>query len=429
MHATPRLTAFIDSIAKLDDDELIANTQRLLRDERKLSARLLAHLAEVDTRQLYRPLGHSSMFDYCVHALHFSESEAYLRIHVARTARRFPHVLRMLAAGELHLSGLKLLAPVLDDANCDELLATARFKTKRDIELLLANRQARPDVPSLIRKLPQPASARPAPAPSPQIDLLAAASNAESQHPENAANAAAPAHPPASTAPTAVPPAQSPMVHPLGADRYKVQLTASKQLHDKLRQARDLLRHELPSGDLAQVLEQALDLLIADRMKRRFAQTTKPRAPRTHTAPKPNSRHIPNEVRRKVLERDGTRCTFVTPDGKRCEERAWLELHHEHPHARGGPPTLDNIRMLCASHNRLLAERDYGRAFVQKRIDKARAGTCHNEPDTFSSTQESTTIRLGGQIISAPQMPPSIGPAPQARRRILGIRTPKSETI
>ena len=58
--------------------------------------------------------------------------------------------------------------------------------------------------------------------------------------------------------------------------------------------------------------------------------------------------------------------------GKRCEQRGWLQLHHDNPFARGGTATLENIRVLCAPHNRLLAERDYGRAFVQRHIDIAR---------------------------------------------------------
>ena len=141
MHAAYESTASIDGVARLGDDELIASTQRLLREERTLSARLLAHLAEVDARQLYRQHAYSSMFEYCVRALHLSESEAYLRIGAARLGRRFPRVLPMLANGEPHLTALKLLAPVLDEANCDELLAAARFKSKQQIELLLARRR------------------------------------------------------------------------------------------------------------------------------------------------------------------------------------------------------------------------------------------------------------------------------------------------
>ena len=158
MHSTLVLDAAIAYVTRLGNDELIETTQRLLREERELTARLLAHLAEVDSRQLYRQRAYSSMFDCCVQALHLSESEAYLRIGAARLGRRFPRVLPMLAAGELHLTALKLLAPVLDEANCDELLDGARFKRKHEIELLLARRRELPDVPSVIRRLPSPAS-------------------------------------------------------------------------------------------------------------------------------------------------------------------------------------------------------------------------------------------------------------------------------
>jgi len=54
----------------------------------------------------------------------------------------------MYGAGELHLSALKLLAPVLDAGNCDELLTAARFKSKREVELLLAELQLTRDAQS-----------------------------------------------------------------------------------------------------------------------------------------------------------------------------------------------------------------------------------------------------------------------------------------
>ena len=102
-----------EEVALLGDQELIESLQRLLAQERGVHARLLVHLAEVDARGLYRERAYSSMFDYCVQALHMSEAEAYLRIRAARLSREFPRVLAMLQAGELHLSALKLLAPVL----------------------------------------------------------------------------------------------------------------------------------------------------------------------------------------------------------------------------------------------------------------------------------------------------------------------------
>lgn len=61
-------TDSLRDVARLGDEELIATLRHLLAKERRLSARLLVHLAEVDARGLYRQHAYSSMFDYCVHA-------------------------------------------------------------------------------------------------------------------------------------------------------------------------------------------------------------------------------------------------------------------------------------------------------------------------------------------------------------------------
>ena len=82
--------------------------------------------------------------------------KTYLRIGVARAARKHPVILPMLQDGRLHLSGIAKLAPVLTEANCDDLLARAKHKTKRKIEELVAEVAPKPDVPSTMRKLPAP---------------------------------------------------------------------------------------------------------------------------------------------------------------------------------------------------------------------------------------------------------------------------------
>jgi len=59
----------------------------------------------------------------------------------------------------------------------------------------------------------------------------------------------------------------------------------------------------------------------------------------------------------------------VSPDGTRCRARGNLEFHHIVPFARGGEATLENICLMCRAHNeKLIAERDYGREFVKRRI-------------------------------------------------------------
>ena len=147
---------------QLRDEELIATLMRCVKEDRDVTARLLVHLGEVDARGLFRDLGFSSMFDYAVQALHMSESEAGLRLRAARLGREFPSALAMVARGELHMTALKLLAPVLTTSSLD-LLDQARFKSKLEIQKLIAARFPQPDVASVIRKLPAP---RPASAPA-----------------------------------------------------------------------------------------------------------------------------------------------------------------------------------------------------------------------------------------------------------------------
>ena len=45
--------------------------------DRSTTAELLAHLAEFDARQLYRPAAYPSMYQYCVGELRMSEDAAF----------------------------------------------------------------------------------------------------------------------------------------------------------------------------------------------------------------------------------------------------------------------------------------------------------------------------------------------------------------
>ena len=314
--------------------------------EHRCIASLVEHLAELDVRGLCRDAGYSSLHAYCTEALQMSDAEAYARIHAARLSRRFPALLTHLRQGALTLTTLQLLGPKLDDSNCNELLEAAAGQSKRNLEETLAARFPQPDVPPLVRRLPTPRAAPAAEA----LPLLADRSD----------------NPPTTPAVTAPRPAARSVVAPLSAERFKVQLTFSRAQRDKLNTARDLLRHAQPDGDLARVIERGLDLLIEQQLKRRFGATDRPRKTK-EPLPTCRTRHVPNAVRRAVLERDSLQCTFVSEDGKRCAERVWLQLDHQDAYARAGGHDEGNIRMMCRAHNQLLAERTFGPLFMQQR--------------------------------------------------------------
>jgi hypothetical protein len=86
------------------------------------------------------PAAHPSMHSYCVHELHLSEDSALKRIRAARAARRFPALFGALSEGRLSLSAIVLLKPHLTRENAGELVEAAAFKTRAEIELLLAQR-------------------------------------------------------------------------------------------------------------------------------------------------------------------------------------------------------------------------------------------------------------------------------------------------
>ena len=151
------------------------------------------------------------------------------------------------------------------------------------------------------------------------------------------------------------------VVAPLAPERYKIQFTASRETHDKLRHAQELLRHVVPSGDVAVVVDRALSALITQLEKQKCAATSRPRDGRTAA---PGSRHIPAAVRREVWRRDGGRCVFMGTRG-RCREQGWLEFHHVVPFAAGGAPEASNIQLRCRAHNLYEAELFFGADVVR----------------------------------------------------------------
>jgi 5-methylcytosine-specific restriction endonuclease McrA len=201
-----------------------------------------------------------------------------------------------------------------------------------------------------------------------------------------------------------------------------VELTASDSLVDKLDRARALLSHTQPGCDIADVIEQAVTLLVERLETKRFGarrtkKTTPPAAttdskaadplkecdqaapqtnesesagdepratPTTQSAPSmpstpanpsvpsKSSRYVPAHVRRAVYERDDARCAHVDAEGRRCTERSHLEIDHLVPWALGGPSTVDNLRLACRGHNAQAARQAFGTAFIDRRIERRR---------------------------------------------------------
>jgi hypothetical protein len=144
-------------LAHLSDRELLAKTRELVGRSNQLFAALLAHLAEVDERGLHRTRACASLYTYCIYELRLSEDAAARRAGAAKLVKRFPLLLNAIAHGELHLTGLLMLGPHLTHDNIAEVLARAKFRTKKELARLIRELHPLPLVPDLVEPLrPEP---------------------------------------------------------------------------------------------------------------------------------------------------------------------------------------------------------------------------------------------------------------------------------
>ena len=348
-------TNVLSLVGQLSDQQLVAQVKVLAQREREATAALIAHLAVLDERGLYLAEGCSSIFTYCLQVLHLSEHAAYGRIEAARAARKYPIILELLGDGSANLTTITLLAPYLTPGNHVDLLAAAKHQRKRQVEELVAGLRPQPAVPSSIRRLPAPSHVTAVvPVPGGEAGPEVLDSAVDSSDATRCAAGSLLSPPPSSAARRAV-------VEPLAPRCYKVQFTANAETHAKLLQAQDLLRSQIPDGDVGEIIDRALTALLSNLAKQKFAATDRPREsvadrPRGNRGTVPRSRHIPAKVRRTVWTRDGGQCAFVAHNGRRCTAQAFLEFHHVVPHSAGGDATVENIQLRCRGHNGYEAE-------------------------------------------------------------------------
>jgi hypothetical protein len=134
-------------------------------------------------------------------------------------------------------------------------------------------------------------------------------------------------------------------------------------MRDKLLEAQDLLRHAVPSGDLGEIVERALTVLLKELKRKKYAVTDKPRP---SEGPRPGSRTIAATVRRPVSRRDDERCGFVSAGRRKCNTRAYVQFHHVDPYAMGGEATVERTELRCRAHNEYEAELFYGRPWWER---------------------------------------------------------------
>ena len=372
-----RVEAYFGKLEKLSGDDLDRSAQALVAIEKKDTARLIAHIAEIKSREhLAVELGYTDLFDYCVRRLNLSHGAVWRRIQVANICRQFPQILVALCENRLHLTAASVLAPHLNEENVEWLLLEAEGKSKRQLQELLVTLQPKEEFRPSVRKVAR------------SEDTDATKTCRDSPIRDQAT------------------PRPRPIVEAATAESYNFRFCAGKDFKAKLERLAELIGVEQLHRHIEEVLETAVEIALEkkdpqrklERRRKREAKAERERGFRAHdvrnrsrpevqtvaTSSRPGktgrereaapetSRYIPAVVRERVLERAGYQCEYHSPDGTRCRQRTRLEIDHERPFALYRTHDERYLRALCRQHNQLSAEKVYGSQFVREKIEDRR---------------------------------------------------------
>ena len=385
----------------VSDKRLLSSIRKLSETERKTVLSILVHLIEIDRRRLYLEMGYSSLFEFCVKSLGYSRSVAGRRISVARCIRKLPLAMSALASGKVSLTNLSLITGIITTENASDLLSRIAGASKKEVELLVSSRRPR----SVIRDRVKPvyvrteifvsdtgSGERGEVRSAKRLDGRAAVTppggSGKSPDSEDISSGSGPAA------------AERRMVL---EERFEVKFGVDQEFIEKMERLRSLLstkhhRHlefeeffgmlmdeyierRSPEGRIRrkerrEQKKAEKERKVAELEQKAVPGTDSTRAAgtseKTHkasmTAQEKVSRYIPRKVRDEVHVRDKGRCTYVSPGGRRCGATHDLQIDHKVPFARGGDNSPSNLRLLCGKHNRLEAERAYGKKHMEQYI-------------------------------------------------------------
>jgi len=313
-------------IRRLRSTDLLENLDSLNEKERKLKVKVLLYLREIDRRKLYLEEGFSSMFNFCVKYLKYSESTAVRRIKAERALGRSKRVINMLLSGEMTITGLSKIEPICRPENTEAILEKAAGCSCRELDILKAH---------YCPSEPKPEKVRPVFVKT----ELKIKSNGGRKFTANAEAAA-----------------------PVLEEKYRLEFSVSAETMNKIKRAKSLLSTRYPKGvKLETLLEQLLD---------NYLEKSDPERREANNDIKLNklerTRYIPQKIKDIVFKRDGGRCSFVGNNGRRCGSAWNLQYDHIVPFGKGGDNSPENLRLLCGKHNQLMTEREYGEEQMQQ---------------------------------------------------------------
>jgi 5-methylcytosine-specific restriction endonuclease McrA len=279
---------------------------------------LISVLQQIESQAVFKKLGYTSMYEYCVHRLKLSDSRAYELINVSRTCTKVPQIKAAIEAGAVSISAVKRIGSVVTEENASLWIEQASTLRQKDLERAVA-----------------------------------------AVNPKEAVKE---------------------QVKPITENRSTLIVGISLELEKKLERVRELVAQSTAKPcNLEQALEQMAVVFLErkDPVKRAERITQKKLIAKFQSTSlsnvagavetnvqkasppiaKQSRSPIPAAIRHQVSLRDRGQCQGKTPQGTRCGCKQWTEIHHIRPVALGGSNDVENLLTLCSNHHRLVHQR------------------------------------------------------------------------
>lgn len=295
----------MNNLNKLSDLELLNHTQKAAKNEKAATLLLLDHLLLVDQRRAYAIQSYSSLFDYLVRGLGYSETQSAERVAAVRLMRASPEVKRHLTEGELtltsaaqiqrHLVAEKKLNAALPAKKTQVLIQECLGQSKREVERILLTHASEPVQMAAKEKMKS-----------------------------------------------------------ITEEYSELKVVIDEETRALLKRAKELSQ----SQETADLLKSALKGHIEQLEKRLGKDLTLPaKFPDVvESKSDPYSRYVPIGFKRAIYQRSLGQCEWVSDQSGRCKSRSHLQLDHIVPLAVGGKTELKNLRHLCPAHNQKAAQ-------------------------------------------------------------------------
>ncbi len=328
------------NLKTLTSDRLLSETKMIVNEERRITAKLIEHLTEINQRLLFLKLGYSSLFEFVTKELGLSESAAQRRIQAMRLMQDLPDTRQAYENGSLSLSNAAKLQSHFQASKKSGVAKT--IDEKKEIAKSAENK-SQSECDQMLFKL------------SPELPA-----------PEK--------------------------VRILSPTLRELKFSISEELFKKIERLRELLSHAHPHATLAELMELLVTShltklektkgLQAQRVQQCDESSNAGKMGENHRTPhveggkadRSNLVHaaakslpvgirvaLPTQIKQQVWSKADGRCEYEY-QGRRCSSRYQLEIDHQHPLALGGSNELSNLRLACKNHNGFAAIQALGAA-------------------------------------------------------------------